>query len=323
MTTARTGWRSHPIAATTALVLTALLMLLAHEHARSWADDYQANDNWANATVLASGSGSLYEFIQNATREPNEPLATGQHTVWFKWTAPFTGQAKFDTAVSTCGQNASMPTSITTWVGNSIKTLVLAGGANFNTTSGVTYSIAVNGTCGGTVGSLQLNWNPPAYADRGNAIVLPADAGTTWANNRGAAPVADSGFSVGSNGVRDSIIWFRWMPSVDGRAHVSTRGSSAENEIGAFYLDDQSKLTRLLDAPAANGSSDMDLAFDVVGNHQYWIAVGSPPFGPGVQPQGDIKLQWALNPPANDNLENAKGLGGHGTTIAGTNFRAT
>src|SRR4051794_27165919 len=263
MTSARTGWRAHPIATTTALMLIALLMLLARGQAKSWAsDDYEANDNWANATVLASASGSFRESIQNPTREPSEPLAAGFHTIWFKWTAPWTGQPKFKVETGTCGQNGPMPASITAWTG-SMGNLVPAGGGTFNATSGVTYSIAVNVTCVGTYGSLQLNWNPPAYADRANAIVLSGDAGTAAANDRGAGPSDETGFYVGNGGTNNSIIWFRWIPTVDGTAHVSTRGSSIENGIGAFYLNDQSKLQTMFPTTETNGSTDMDLAFQV------------------------------------------------------------
>src|SRR4051794_31274193 len=199
MRSARTGWRAHPIATTTALMLVALLVLLARGHTNSWAaDDYEANDNWANATVLAAPSGSFYEGIQNPTREPGEPLAAGFHTIWFKWTAPWTGQARFDTHTGTCGQNGPMPASTTVWTG-SMGNLVAVGGGVFNATNGGPFSIAVNVTCVGAYGFLQLDWNPPAYADRANAILLSGDAGTATADNRGADGFGDLPFHLGNN----------------------------------------------------------------------------------------------------------------------------
>src|SRR5205814_1390555 len=150
-----------------------------------------------------------------------------------------------------------------------------AGGAAFNATKDKVYSIAVNGTCGaGKTGYLELNLNPPAYADRANAIPLSGQSGATNANNRGAAPFEPvSGSSIG-DGMESSVIWFTWTPVVDGEARFSTRGSSFQNGIGVFYADFDGVLTSLPSTPERHGSEDMTIDVDVIGSHKYWIAVG-------------------------------------------------
>src|SRR4051794_15928999 len=60
------------------------------------------NDLLANFRIIAGTSGTIANRIDGATREPLEPLVAGQNTVWFKWTAPFSGSTSFNTEGSFC-----------------------------------------------------------------------------------------------------------------------------------------------------------------------------------------------------------------------------
>ena len=58
------------------------------------------NDNFANALVLAGNSGSLTGTNRDATKEPGEPNhagGPGGASIWYRWTAPNSGQVTFDT----------------------------------------------------------------------------------------------------------------------------------------------------------------------------------------------------------------------------------
>jgi hypothetical protein len=63
------------------------------------------NDDFADAVDLGNSAGVVAESTNyNATREASEPdpfASENIHTVWFKWTAPSTGNARFDTCSST------------------------------------------------------------------------------------------------------------------------------------------------------------------------------------------------------------------------------
>src|SRR5690606_33977356 len=62
-----------------------------------------ANDDFADAEVVAGDTGSAEGKLYHATLEPGEPehdgVATGA-SVWYRWTATFTGVAMFDTCGS-------------------------------------------------------------------------------------------------------------------------------------------------------------------------------------------------------------------------------
>src|SRR6266851_4052971 len=59
-----------------------------------------ANDSFSSPTVLTNSFGWLPELTTGATTEPGEPAhadTTSGASVWFQWTAPFTGTMEFDT----------------------------------------------------------------------------------------------------------------------------------------------------------------------------------------------------------------------------------
>jgi uncharacterized delta-60 repeat protein/uncharacterized repeat protein (TIGR01451 family) len=59
-----------------------------------------ANDNFSSPIVLTNSYGWLPELTTGATTEPGEPAhadTTSGASVWFQWTAPFTGTMEFDT----------------------------------------------------------------------------------------------------------------------------------------------------------------------------------------------------------------------------------
>ena len=67
---------------------------LSWKHAAS-----PANDNLADATTVAGGSGSTSGSSVGSTRETGEPMhrRRGFPSVWWSWTAPSTGTLRLDT----------------------------------------------------------------------------------------------------------------------------------------------------------------------------------------------------------------------------------
>ncbi len=66
--------------------------------APAWAQP--ANDNFANAQVLSGRQGSTTVDNTGATAEPNEPSHAGfaaTNSIWFRWTAPTSGEITLDT----------------------------------------------------------------------------------------------------------------------------------------------------------------------------------------------------------------------------------
>jgi hypothetical protein len=145
-----------------------------------------ANDNFANSFDLAQITTGNNDY---ATREPGEPdshspdtAASGDHSVWWHWTAPSDGWAVISTAGS------SFPTVVAIYAGDAVDNLRLVSGNNNRyryplwaalsakaqlfATAGTTYQIAIDGF-GPYSGYIQLNVSydvPPTVA-----ITSPAE----------------------------------------------------------------------------------------------------------------------------------------------------
>src|SRR5689334_23435281 len=139
-----------------------------------------ANDNFAFATVLAAGGGTLATSNVGATLEAGEPLHAGNAggaSIWFSWTPNFTGTASIDTAGS------DFDTLLDAYTGSTVSSLTPVGSNDdigglggtsrtcFAVTSGTTYHFSVDGYDGVT-GSVDLTWG--AKSDSNPCPTLPA-----------------------------------------------------------------------------------------------------------------------------------------------------
>jgi hypothetical protein len=106
-----------------------------------------ANDNFANATTLsgstASSSGTTAEATrENAGGEPDScvgsdcPGFEGGHTVWYSWTAPFSGQATVDTCT------ASIDSVLAVYTGSALNGLTRWANGNNHADCGASFGSA-------------------------------------------------------------------------------------------------------------------------------------------------------------------------------------
>jgi hypothetical protein len=121
-----------------------------------------ANDKRADAQVIAGDTGSVAVSNAYATQEPAEPEhgGPGGASVWFRWVAPSSGPARFDT----CGTGFD-DTLLAVYEGNSTTPLAasddscgLASLVGFTSETGKEYFVAVDGFEGDWV-AVNLNWN--------------------------------------------------------------------------------------------------------------------------------------------------------------------
>ncbi|MGI8758064.1 MAG: hypothetical protein ACR2K0_02030, partial [Acidimicrobiales bacterium] len=147
-----------------------------------------ANDAFAGGQVISGASGSVAGSNVEATKEPGEPDHAGNPggaSVWYRWTAPATGSARFDTAGS------SFDTTLAVYTGSSVSTLAplasndnasgdFTSALNFPATAGAEYRIAVDGFSGAT-GSVVLNWSQPEPAPPATITVTSPNGGEVWA----------------------------------------------------------------------------------------------------------------------------------------------
>ncbi|MBN2508107.1 MAG: lamin tail domain-containing protein [Verrucomicrobia bacterium] len=126
------------------------------------------NDHFANGIVLSGASASASGSNVGATTESGEPLTAGWFrdrgaTVWYRWTAPATGTARFDTF-----------------------------GSGFNTYLGV-----FTGTAVAALTQVAINDNAPGYTDV-SLITATVQSGITYQIQLAGARRSGSGVATGS-----------------------------------------------------------------------------------------------------------------------------
>jgi hypothetical protein len=127
------------------------------------------NDDFDNAETISGDEGRVNGTNVGSAREAGEPDYLSR-SVWYRWTAPSSGPATFET----CGNGfETFSVAFTgdevgalTYVGSSGDTCAWSSRMHFAATAGVSYSIVVDGY--GT-GDFRLSWNrspePPSAVD--------------------------------------------------------------------------------------------------------------------------------------------------------------
>lgn len=191
-------------------------------------------------TSISGASGSVTGTNTGAGSDPGEPAASGTlNTIWYSWVAPSTGTVTFETCSAT---QTNFDTFLQGFSGATLGTLTLLGsnddacvhtaGAlasriSFAVTSGVTYSIQVDGF-NGLQGNYLLSWSlmaggPPANNDFPGTTITGASgtiSGTTI-NATGQA-----GESTPPGGGALTTVWYNWTATANGTLTVGTCSST-------------------------------------------------------------------------------------------------
>jgi len=251
-----------------------------------------ANDNFADAFVLAGEFGSTNVDTTGFTVEGGEPGHAGFPAVasgWFKWTAPVSGLVQFETygsgidtvlAVYTtggsdisrldfvvandeatpAGQNRPQPAIpllqafIGNWIGPSL--------VKFNAKGGQTYYVAVDGKAGAQ-GAVTLNW---AYHSAG-VFRFTTDVLTVSEND--GVTTGSSGSTVRS--VRGARVTVTRVAGSSGRATVDL-DSPLTNSTVTLVFDDW-EMSKSVILPIPNDP----LSFD---NTDYPVTLSNPQLDP-------------------------------------------
>jgi hypothetical protein len=153
-----------------------------------------AGDNFADRVALAAWGGSLASDNTGATQEPGEPNpggVKGGSSVWFKWTAPSSGVAYFDTrgsdfdttfGIYTIGtKGTESVTNLVTVAGDDDAGQYFNSAVAFNAASGTEYEIAVDGFYG-VQGDIVLNWSLEQTSDQVPQILTQPQSVTVKSN---------------------------------------------------------------------------------------------------------------------------------------------
>ena len=251
-----------------------------------------ANDNFANAETITDRYGWADGDNSEATKEPGEPNHAGNPggaSVWYSWTAPYTGRATFDTCYS------EFDTLLAVYTGDQVSNLQpVAADDNgcgarsqlsFMAAAGVTYRIAVDGASGAT-GYFELDWSlPPANDDFAAATELTGDSGSVDGNTYyGTLEPGEP--EHGPDG--SASVWYRWTAPTTGPATFELCDSDFDTLLAVYTGASVDGLTRVAqDDNDCPGEYASRVSFVASAGQEYRIAVDGA-YGE----RGDLVLRW-------------------------------
>ncbi len=228
-------------------------------------------DSFSTPRVLTGSSVSIMDANIVATRQAGEPTilgGAGGHSLWYSWTAPFTGTAQVS------GYSYDFSPAVAVYTGSSLgslQTLSAAAGSppsgttavaseclcTINATSGTTYLIAVDGVTANDIGEFTLSVEDSRWqAVTGDSVTSSPSVG------------ADGTVYVGSND--NSFYAFnldgsvKWSVGTKGYFDTSSAAigpdgtiyaGSVDGVVHALNSDGSSKWTYTVPAAAGLSSS--------------------------------------------------------------------
>jgi hypothetical protein len=278
------------------------------------------NDNFANATPLSGAPVSATGTTVDATEEPGEPVLgeswSQGRSVWYRWTAPSTGMAVFDTSAS------GFETQLGVYTGGALNTLTPLPGLQQNwpsyrarprgrVTAGTTYWIAVEGYHYSQAGDLSLRitvGDPPANDMLAAAQLLTGTEASTSTDLSFATSEAGEPYPGAATSV-----WYRWTAPGDGGLALDTQGAEPDTVLSVYTGETLASLTKAAESDDRSSTDRSSrVAFRVKGGTTYLIRVIGKGAGAGRAPL-NLRL---TPPPPNDLLAAAADLGGAATAGA-------
>lgn len=286
-----------------------------------------ANDDFANATLLTPGGGTLLgETTADATPEAGEPSHDGLpftpvHSVWYRWTPEVDALAVIEITVPSADEwdpvlaiytGSAVDALTPMWSTSTFDRTIWLG---FPATAGTTYQLAVDGRDGTESGPFDLTWSIPAPNDNfAFSTVMSGDAGSLIGQGNEYAS-AEPG-EPNHNGVAPSrSVWYEWTPTISGNAVMSVTSLpySTWRMVMAVYTGTEvAALTPVIGGGGATAVA-VDLEFRVDAGTTYRVAVD----GTSSTQTGSFDLTWSFPAPPNDDLANATALGGEAGWLLG------
>lgn len=293
------------------------------------------NDNFANRLTLSGESVFISGTNIGATIEANEPSHSGRQggaSVWYSWTAQFSGQVDINTVGS------DFDTLLGVYTGSSIDGLIevaanddidsqnFASEVKFYVSQGTTYQIAIDGYEAGC-GTYFLSINRMSGGSTvpndmfTNATVISST--TIIGSNVGATKEAGEPNHGGDVG--GCSVWYKWTAPSNTIVVISTEGSDFDTLL-AVYTGTSLQTLALIGENDDDyyGSEFSTVTFNAISSQVYYIAVDGYAYSGFGTNQGTIKLSiLPISPPANDNFENRIMVSGGFVNIEGANYGAS
>lgn len=301
------------------------------------------NDFCGNAIVIPiSGITDSYlspvidnQLATTSSCENDESCGatTNSKSVWWKFTAPYSGVVNLDTELSDFDTVLSVfPECATTLIGNCLRYASIAchddiDGANnrqsritgLQVNAGEDYlvKIASYGNTGGGGARLRLEYtmNPPSNDNCTDATTIPsANTAIQWSSpliNTRAATVAscENTETCGTNNTKS--VWWEFTPPRDGLMNLNTVGSNYDTVLSVFTA-----CARLVSGNCSQatlrGCNDDDIAagvltsrmtdFPVNGGSTYRFKVSA--YNDNAAGDAKLNIQWRASCPADWNGDN-------------------
>lgn len=290
-----------------------------------------ANDNFANATTLAPvTSVSISGTNSEATLETGEPTCCfTQKTVWFRWTAPKTGNYR----IELCGSN--FDTYLKVFTGTAVNALSEVKENNdtpgcgpdgkrsrleFIAFNGTEYRIQIGGataTTGTITGSLNLV-SPPNDFFADTTALSGTSAAITGTN-------VDATLESGEETCCfiHRTVWYQWTAPKTANYRIELCGSSYNTSLKVWKGTAVNALEKAAenddDAGCGPDGTRSRLTFIAFAGQRYEFQVGAP----NDTAAGTISGSIALVSPPNDFFADAAPLSGGTVAINGTNVDAS
>ena len=306
----------------------------------AWAPgDRPANDDYAFAEIIGGDSGEVDGNNQAATVERGELMGgsnpeipfdpfSWSGSVWYRWTAPASGDYRFASDRST--------TSVAAFAGGAVAEARMVSGIPraapgavvFPATEGVEYRIGV-ATISAELSAapFRLSWAPGAREFPANDDF--AAAARTFGDQGGALVAFDDltvehGEPAGT-GTRSA--WWTWQPQADGRYTWRAEGltfikDDAPVQMSVFAGDALDSL-ETVGVDTGDETMQREIAFDARADTAYRVALGIPRDAAQTSlPPVPISLRWGPTP-ENDDYARAAALAGASGSVVGSNEFAT
>ena len=297
-----------------------------------------ANDDFANRLPLMGTDVVVTNSNLAATREAVEPriytpsgglYVTGDHTVWWTWTAPTNGRASLtlsnDTFEVVFGVFTGTTVSNLTRVASPINVTKTAS-AMWDAIAGVTYQIVVD-SLRANAGDYQMRLRliPAAandyFADR--FLLVGTNVVVTNSNLAATREPDEPGIRSPSGGQYNSgdhTVWWTWIAPTDGRASLAVSNDTFDAVFGVFTGNTVSNLTWVT-SPSNLLQKIVSAEWDAFADVTYQIAIDSLNAASG---DYELSLLFApASPPANDNFAARLPLDGTNVVVTGSNIGAS
>ena len=262
------------------------------------------NDAFGGRTLLTGDNFRVVVNNGGATREVGEPQHAGQpggRSLWWQWTAPFSGRVMLST-----GGSDSVDTLLAVYTGTSLPALrevasdddsgpvELTSELFFTATTGITYQIAVDGFEGdfGDIVLTLSNRLNDAFANRRTVLGNTTVYSHTIATGKEAGEPAHGGNTGGAS------IWYAWTAPFSGPAYVSTYGSDFDTLLGIYLGNGLAALTSIGQNDDEGGNLTSQVTFIAAAGTTYLIAVDGYRETGEEAAAGMVTLTTFVEPPA-------------------------